>query len=478
MGLTCRAALGAAMLCAMLAAILATAGPTTAATGERVVVDGFESGGPQGWSIARGGAVQTRHHRTGNRALKTPRGRATAKLVTRLPRARASAVAFHLRVAGPGRQTLVTFRRNRVSLVSDGLRRLAVVVRGKRVKNIRLPFSARRWHRLSIEVRAKSNVVAVFLGRRRVARVSARIVPERSIAIGDLDRRLSGPVYLDNVVVTTKARLTARRAPAPAPQPKPQPKPEPARARPADGPRYRVLIEPDGFPNYGSYHDAFWLKHDRERLDLGFEGSIEFVMNLPTDWPEIHGWGVVTNLHGAPNEPAWDTSNPSPVRIQLHETGTAYPDGRPAKGRRAISVYTNGAGTFNGSTYDEVESTRKAVDLEPYLGRDVRVRLNVKLDARPGKGYYELLLDDKVVIPKTFTATMYPTATHVLLWEGFYRPGNKHPSGAGNTETLDFELTGARVTDADRPEHNPVLVSTWGSPPESAGAPASRFERR
>ncbi|MGI9539732.1 MAG: hypothetical protein ACR2N6_06250 [Miltoncostaeaceae bacterium] len=223
---------------ALLIAAVLVPSDATAASGKRVVVDGFEAGTPKGWTAAKGGKVQRVVRRSGRHALRTTHGRATTRLLRNFRTARSVRVGMHMRVARRGPQTFLAFRRNGVRLVTDGRRRLQVVVRGKRVRTIRLPFSSRRWHRVTVEMRSRSNRVVVFVGRRRVARIAARLRPESSVAIGDLDRRLSGPVFLDNVSVVTKATLPRRSAPgavAPTAGPAPAPAEPPAGGSPPSG---------------------------------------------------------------------------------------------------------------------------------------------------------------------------------------------------------------------------------------------------
>lgn len=211
-----RTAGGLGVVGALLIVASLAPGDASAASGARVVVDGFEAGAPKGWTAATGGTVQRVVRRSGRHALRTTRSRKTTRLLRSFRPARSVRVGMHLRVARRGPQTFVAFRRNGVRLVTDGGRRIQVIVRGKRVRTIRLPFSSRRWHRVTIETRSRSNRIVVFVGRRRVARIAARLSPESSVAVGDLDRRLSGPVFLDNVSVVTKATLP-RRASRPGP---------------------------------------------------------------------------------------------------------------------------------------------------------------------------------------------------------------------------------------------------------------------
>lgn len=189
--------------CALLGLALlpSTASPTD---GTRIVVDGFESGHPEGWSSVRGGTVQRAVVRSGRRALRTTRGRRLTRLTRNFRTARSVRLGMHLRVTGGKPQTFAIFRRNRIALITDGGRGLHVAVRGQRIRTFRLARDLRRWQRLTIELRSRSNLVVIFLGRRRVARISARIRSESTVAVGDLDRRPSGPAFLDNVSVMAK----------------------------------------------------------------------------------------------------------------------------------------------------------------------------------------------------------------------------------------------------------------------------------
>ena len=122
-----RTAGGLGVVGALLVVASLAPSDASAASGTRVVVDGFEAGKPTGWTAATGGEVQRVVRRSGKRALRTTRSRKTTRLVRNFRPARSVRVGTHLRVARRGPQTFVAFRRNGVRLVTDGGRPLARV---------------------------------------------------------------------------------------------------------------------------------------------------------------------------------------------------------------------------------------------------------------------------------------------------------------------------------------------------------------